>query len=72
MLKKIGIGALAAFIALGTFSVTEAATSCDDQNNLCRRGGYCYDQNYSDSRHHYNDNGYCGDGYCRGNDRGCW
>ena len=68
MLKKLGISAVAALIALGTLSVTEAATADNGQNELCRRGGYCYDQNYSNGDNNGNcyDNGYCGRG------RGCW
>ena len=70
MLKKIGISAMAALMMIGTLSITEAASSSDDQNALCHRGGYCYNQNYNNSN---DDNSSCyGDGnYCRGNNY-CW
>ncbi|MBR2179862.1 MAG: hypothetical protein IJ862_05670 [Selenomonadaceae bacterium] len=68
MLKKLGISAMAALMALGTLSITEAASSDDNQNALCCRGSYCYNQD--------DNNGNCAggcynDGYCDGN-RGCW
>ena len=65
MLKKIGFAAIAALMAIGTLSITEAASG--DTENLCCNGRYCYNQsNQSD------DNGnYCG-GYCGGSNRSCW
>ena len=69
MLKGLGIGALAALIALGTLSITEAASSDREQNAaLCCRGSYCYNQNDNNG----NRAGDCyNDGYCeRGRD--CW
>ena len=72
MLKKLGISAMAALMALGTLSITEAASFSDNQNALCHRGSYCYNQNYN-SNNSDDNSGYCGDGYCRGNGgRGCW
>ena len=71
MLKKLGIGAFVALMALGTLSITEAASSNDNQNPLGCRGGYCYNQNYNNSN--ANDDGYCGGNYCRRDGGcGCW
>ena len=68
MIKKFLIATLATFMAIGTFSITEAAT--DNQENYCCRGGYCYNQNYNDDNN--NNDGYCDGGYCRDHGRGCW
>ena len=67
MLKKLGISAMAALMALATLSITEAASD-NEQNALCCRGSYCYNQNDNNG----NCNGGCyNDGYCeRG--QGCW
>ena len=67
MLKKFRIGALAALMTFGVLSVIEAAPSNDNQNTLCCRGNYCYNQ----SRQSDSDDNYCG-GYCRNDDRNCW
>ena len=69
MLKKLGITAMAAFMALATLSITEAAPSNGELNTLCHRGNYCYSQGCEDNG---NTNGDCyNDGYC-GKSRGCW
>ena len=67
MLKSLGISALAALMALATLSITEAASS-NEQDTLCRRSGYCYNQDDSSS----DCTGGCyNGGYCE-RDRGCW
>ena len=67
MIKKFLIATLATFMAIGTFSITEAAT--DNQENYCCRGGYCYNQNYNDGNNY--DGCYNGGG-CYRDGRGCW
>ena len=69
MLKNFGIGAMAALLTLGILSISEAASSNDNQTNLCCRGNYCYNQNYQDKNrngdYYCDGNGYeCGRGYC--------
>ena len=71
MFKKLGISALAALMALGALSAVEAASSGDNQNALCCRGGqggYCYNYNNNSD----NNGDYCDGNYCRNNGRGCW
>ena len=69
MIKKLGVTAMAALMALATLSITEAAPSNGELNTLCHRGNYCYSQDCENSNGNtgdcYND-GYCGKG------RGCW
>ena len=68
MLKKLAFSAMAALMVLATLSITEAASCNDEQNTLCHRGGYCYNQNSNcdDDNNVCYDSGYCGRG------RGCW
>ena len=62
MIKKITIAVLAAFITLGTFSITEAAQA-DSHQNYCGRDGHCYNQNYHNNN---NDSDYRGGYGCGG------
>ena len=67
MLKKIGVALMVALISIGTFSITEAEQS--DNQNYCCRGGYCYNQNCADD----DSSGGCyNGGGCYRNGRGCW
>ncbi|MBR1396250.1 MAG: hypothetical protein IJ563_01780 [Selenomonadaceae bacterium] len=69
MLKKFGIAAAAALIAIGTFAISEAAESNNSNDNYGCRDGYCYNRNYNQNSNSSDD--YCGGYGCRGG-RGCW
>ena len=70
MLRTFGIAAVVSLMALGTLSITEAASSDNNLNDLCCRGSYCYNQNYNENGQNNSYN--CGE-YCeRERGCGCW